>query len=429
HDAGQTFFPGGVAGARAPCVELIQRLIAVRFDNQRPPHAQGGDQQNDGKGQGSDYRHALQRLEPARQEQHSGDHTFQNGPEGTLRRWRLGNAARRQGVDDQRGRVGRRDKKRHDEDDGDRRHDGGQRQLFQQPEDGDGVVLLHVADKGGVSLVENLVECRFAKHRKPEECEKRRHQHDTNHKLADGAAPADLGNEQSHKGRPGDGPPKDEQGPVSYPVAAGIGLQVEGALDDVVQIGAGILQKRFQNENSGPGQENEQHQRRGQKHVEQRQVLYAFVQTGQDRKERHASDDGNGNDLYRGADGYGGPQVIQPRIDLDHGQAQCGREPEHGTQYGDDIDGMPDGPVDAFANQWVQGRAHGKRQTVPEREIRQDQTNQAIDGPDVKTPVKESNLHGLLGRIDGLGSACRTLGIMKHRLAPTKKQQRNAIAG
>src|SRR5690625_5603871 len=48
-----------------------------------------------------------------------------------------------------------------------------------------------------------------------------------------GAAAADAGNEQPNKRSPGNGPAKNKEGPVSYPVTGGVGLQIKGTLNNI----------------------------------------------------------------------------------------------------------------------------------------------------------------------------------------------------
>ncbi len=130
------------------------------------------------------------------------------------------------------------------------------------------MVCLHFADQGVIALVHDQVQRGVAKDGKPHEGEYRGHEHHADDKLPYGATPADLGNEQADERCPGDGPAEDEQGPVANPVTARIGLQVESALDDVVQVAARVLQKALQNVHRGAHAEDEQHQRYRQRHIE-----------------------------------------------------------------------------------------------------------------------------------------------------------------
>jgi len=221
------------------------------------------------------------------------------------------------------------------------------------------VICPHVADQGVVTLVHDQVQGGVAKDGEPEESEYCRHQHHPDHKLADGAATADLGDEQAHERGPGDGPAEDEQGPVADPITARVGLQVEGALDDMVEVAAGILQEALEDVDAGPDTEDEQHQGYRQHHVEDRQTLDALVQTRHHGNDGEQGNDHDGDDLHGHIDRYAGPQIIDAGIDLGHRQPQgCGNA-EHGAENGKHVDGVADGPVDPVADQRVQRRADG----------------------------------------------------------------------
>ncbi len=90
---------------------------------------------------------------------------------------------------------------------------------------------------------------------------------------------------------------------------------------------------------------------------------------------------------------------------------------------------MADRPVNALADQRIQRRAQRQRQAVAEGEIGQRQADDAEDAPDVKAPVEEGDLHGLLGGIHSLRRAGRWRRIMQHRLGDTEEQQGDAVAG
>ena len=85
--------------------------------------------------------------------------------------------------------------------------------------------------------------------------------------------------------------------------------------------------------------------------------------------------------------------------------------------------------VNALANQRVEGRTHGQGQAVAEGKVGQHQTDQAVDRPDMKTPVKEGNLHGLFGRIQGFRCAGRRAGEVGNRLGDAEEQQGDPVAG
>ena len=90
---------------------------------------------------------------------------------------------------------------------------------------------------------------------------------------------------------------------------------------------------------------------------------------------------------------------------------------------------MADRPVDAFADDRVQRRAHRQRQAVTEREVRQHQTGQSVDGPDMKAPVEEGDLHRLLGRVDGFPRTGGRRGVVQYGFGHAEEQQGNAVAG
>src|SRR5690606_24454161 len=266
-------------------------------------------------------------------------------------------------------------------------------------------------------------------YREPEEGEEGGYQHHTEDELADGATTADLGDEQADKGCPGDGPAEDEQGPVADPVTARVGLQVEGPLDDVVQVAAGVLQEGLENEDGRADQEDEQHQRGGDDHVQHRQALDALVHARHHRAHGQHRDAGNTRDLHPGIDRYRRPQVVEPGIHLRHGKAQGSGNAEHGAENGEDIHCVTDGAIDAVTDQRVERRADGQRQAVAEGEVRQHQTGQPVDGPDVKAPVEEGDLHGLLGRIHCQSRTDRRVGIMQHGFGDAEEQQGDTVAG
>src|SRR5690606_25431113 len=201
----------------------------------------GRRQHEDGEGQGAGNRHALQRLEAAGQQQYRGQHTAEDGRAATLPGRCIQCPAGGQRVAHQCPGIRRGDEEQGDQqycEAGRRRREGDR---LQQLEPGDGVARLHLTNQAAVALVDDQVQCGVTEYREPEEGEEGRYQHHPEDELADGATTADLGDEQADKGCPGDGPAEDEQRPVADPVTARVGLQVEGALDDVVQVAAGVL--------------------------------------------------------------------------------------------------------------------------------------------------------------------------------------------
>src|SRR5690606_16850927 len=134
-----------------------------------------------------------------------------------------------------------------DQDDRDERGNGCEWQHFIELEQRYRVVFLYRPYQGGVAFIHNLVQCSVAEYGKPEKGKNRRHKHHPENKLADGAPAADFRNKKTDKRRPRNRPAKNKQGPVTNPVAAAVCLQIEGSLDDVVEVAAGVLQKAFQN--------------------------------------------------------------------------------------------------------------------------------------------------------------------------------------
>src|SRR5690606_39924900 len=197
-------------------------------------------------------------------------------------------------------------------------------QHVEQFEQGNRVIILHVRDQRVQTFIHDQVQGGVAKYREPQESEHRWHQHDTEHKLADGTAAADLGDKHAHKRRPGNGPAEDEQRPVTDPVTAAVGLQLEGTLDNTAQVAAGILQEGFQDVDGGPYHKHEQQQGHRQHHIQDRQAFYPFVHTRYHRHGRRRGNHRNGYNLHRGADRDTFPQVVDTRVNLGNRQAQGG---------------------------------------------------------------------------------------------------------
>src|SRR5690606_11649155 len=155
----------------------------------------------------------------------------------------------------------------------------------------------------------------------------------------------------------------------------------------------------------------------------------ALVHTGYHRAHGQQGDHRNADHLYADAHRDTGPQVVQPGIDLRHRQTEGRGDTEHGAEDGEGIHRMADRSVDAVADQGIQRRADRQRQAMAEGEVRQHQPGQAVDGPDVKAPVEERDLHGLLGRIQGQPrGALGWVGIMQYRLRHAEEQQGDTVA-
>ena len=107
-DTGQTFLPVGRQAVVAVATDLhlvLQTDVTVPFDHQCPPHAEHGNDHDDGKGQGGDDGHGLQGAQTAGNQQHGCHNALQNGPERALPDRRLHHTAGGQRVDHQRARV------------------------------------------------------------------------------------------------------------------------------------------------------------------------------------------------------------------------------------------------------------------------------------------------------------------------------------
>src|SRR5690606_41644966 len=100
------------------------------------------------------------------------------------------------------------------------------------------------------AFIHDQVQGGVAEYREPQESEHRRHQHHTEHKLADGTTAADLGDKHAHERRPGNGPAEDEQRPVTDPITAGVGLQVKRSLNNAAQVAASVLDRKSTRLNS-----------------------------------------------------------------------------------------------------------------------------------------------------------------------------------
>ena len=60
--------------------------------------------------------------------------------------------------------------------------------------------------------------------------------------------------------------------------------------------------------------------------------------------------------------------------------------------------------------------------------VTQYQRYQTVDGPDMKAPVKEGDLHGLFGGVDGFAGSGWRRGVVQHGFGHAKKQQGDAVA-
>src|SRR5690606_5264967 len=137
--------------------------------------------------------------------------------------------------------------------------------------------------------------------------------------LADGPAPADAGDEEPDEGSPGDGPREDEERPAPDPSGVLVRLEREGALDDVVQVAAGVLEERLEDVNGRPDDEHEEHQEAGQGDVQDREALDPALEPRDDREKGEPGDHEDGGELHRGVDRYAREEVMEPGVDLRDG--------------------------------------------------------------------------------------------------------------
>ncbi|MCY1177419.1 hypothetical protein D9M73_177280 [compost metagenome] len=90
---------------------------------------------------------------------------------------------------------------------------------------------------------------------------------------------------------------------------------------------------------------------------------------------------------------------------------------------------MPNGPIDTIANQRIERRAQGQRQTIAKTEIRQDQRDDGVDGPGMQAPVEEGDFHRLPRRLHRTAVTHRWVGEMHHRFGHAEEHQADAHAG
>ena len=169
------------------------------------------------------------------------------------------------------------------------------------------------------ALLHNKVQCGVTKDGEPEEGEQSRYCQHPEYELTNSTATADLRNKEAHKRRPGNRPGKDEQRPVTNPVAVRIGLHIEGAFNNTTQIRPGVLQQGIKNMNTWPHSEDNGHQKNSQSHVQHRQVLNPLIHTCDHRRRRCQSNHSNGDHLHSRAYRNRRPQVINTCIDLRNG--------------------------------------------------------------------------------------------------------------
>ena len=72
-------------------------------------------------------------------------------------------------------------------------------------------------------------------------------------------------------------------------------------------------------------------------------------------------------------------EVVQPGVDLGDTQAERGSDAEHRADDGEDVHRVPDGTVDALADQRVERRAQCQRQAVTVGEVSEDHRHDGVD--------------------------------------------------
>ena len=90
---------------------------------------------------------------------------------------------------------------------------------------------------------------------------------------------------------------------------------------------------------------------------------------------------------------------------------------------------MADRAVDTLADQGVQRRAQGKRQTVAETEVGQDQRHDGVDRPGMQPPVEKGDVHGFAGGGHRVGVTHGRVDEVHHRFGHTEEHQADAHAG
>src|SRR5690606_16852357 len=269
-------------------------------------------------------------------------------------------------------RIRRSYKEGDDQDDSDEGRNRCKRQYFIEFEQRNRVVLLYRPNQRGVTLVHDFVQRRVTEYGKPQEGKNRRHKHHPEHELTDGAPTADFRNKKANKRRPGNRPAKNEQCPVTNPVAAAVCLQIKRSLDNVVEVAAGVLQKTFQNMYGGASDEYKGHQNYRQHHIQNGEPLHTLIQPGYHRQNRQAGDGGNSDNLHRDIYRDTRPQIINPGIDLRHRQTQSRGDAKHGAEHRKNIHRVTDTPENSLPNNRAKRRANGERQAVAKGKISQD---------------------------------------------------------
>lgn len=395
---------------------------------QRLEQAPDRRQEHDGEWQRAGDGRGLQRLEAIGEEQGDGHHAHQHRPKYPLPERRVVLAAGGQHVHHQRAGVGRGDEEHHHHQHRHQRNHAAQREVLEEGEQRHRTVLVDHFGQLGEALLQDHVDGGIAEHRHPQQGEAGRDEQHAADELADRAAARDTGDEQADEGRPGQPPAPVQQGPAADPVGGLVGVQVEGLVDDVGQVGPGVLHVGLQEEHGRPEDQHEEQQDHRQAQVQLGQDADAAVQSAGHRERGEAAGGGDQGDLH-GLVHRPAEQVVQAAVDLQHAVAERSRHAEHGADDREDIHRVADGAVDTFADQRIQRRAQGQRQAVAIAEEGQDQRDDGVDRPGMQAPVEEGQLHRFLRRLHGVRLAYRWGGEVHHRFGNAEEHQTDAHAG
>ncbi|MNH19610.1 hypothetical protein D3C79_793510 [compost metagenome] len=230
--------------------------------------------------------------------------------------------------------------------------------MLQESKQREGTVLTDHSSQILHAIVEDHMDCRVAEHGHPQQGETRRHEQYAADEFADGPPSRNTCDEQTHEGRPGQPPAPVQQGPAADPVGGLVSVEIEGFIDDVRKVGAGILYIGLQQEHRRPKQQHEQHQDHRQAQVEFGQDANTFIQAASHRKRRQCAGGGDEDDLHGGV--YRQTEhMMKPAVDLQYPITQRGGHTKHRAEDGEDIHGMPYRAIDSLTDQRIECRTQG----------------------------------------------------------------------
>ncbi|MNJ53693.1 hypothetical protein D3C77_490970 [compost metagenome] len=146
------------------------------------------------------------------------------------------------------------------------------------------------------------VDRRVAEHRHPHQGEPGRHQQHAADEFTDGPPPGNARDEHAHEGRPGDPPAPVEECPAADPVGRVVGIEVEGLVDDLRQVGAGVFHVGLEQEDRWPKHQDDQHQQHGQQQIGLGEDADPPVQAADQRQRGQAHGNQDQDDLHADAD-------------------------------------------------------------------------------------------------------------------------------